>query len=153
MALINCPECDREVSDVAVMCPQCGYPVRDHVVDERTEVQRTQDVVVRPPTPNRTHQAARPRHNQKKDWRFWVGLVLVVLGGLAVIGGLTRFSNEPVQSAGVFLFNFAIDPLIWGGGVGAFLLYRWRQPQATDTTDTDATPDGGERDPFWIHLH
>jgi len=28
MAMIHCPECDREVSERAMMCPQCGYPMR-----------------------------------------------------------------------------------------------------------------------------
>ncbi len=28
MALINCPECEREVSDQAVACPHCGHPIR-----------------------------------------------------------------------------------------------------------------------------
>ena len=28
MALITCPECSREVSDQAVACPHCGYPLR-----------------------------------------------------------------------------------------------------------------------------
>jgi ribosomal protein L37E len=27
MALINCPECGRTVSDFANACPNCGYPV------------------------------------------------------------------------------------------------------------------------------
>jgi hypothetical protein len=27
MAMIHCPECDREVSERAMMCPQCGYPM------------------------------------------------------------------------------------------------------------------------------
>lgn len=27
MALINCPECDREVSDKAPTCPGCGVPI------------------------------------------------------------------------------------------------------------------------------
>lgn len=27
MALITCPECEREVSDKAHSCPGCGYPV------------------------------------------------------------------------------------------------------------------------------
>ena len=27
MALINCPECGREVSSVAPACPNCGFPV------------------------------------------------------------------------------------------------------------------------------
>ncbi|MGE5296326.1 MAG: zinc ribbon domain-containing protein [Solirubrobacterales bacterium] len=28
MAIVNCPECGREISDQAVMCPHCGYPMR-----------------------------------------------------------------------------------------------------------------------------
>lgn len=31
MALIQCPECAREVSDRAVSCPQCGFPVAKEV--------------------------------------------------------------------------------------------------------------------------
>lgn len=27
MALINCPECGKQVSDVASSCPNCGYPI------------------------------------------------------------------------------------------------------------------------------
>ncbi len=29
MALIMCPECGREISDMAVSCPGCGYPVSE----------------------------------------------------------------------------------------------------------------------------
>jgi len=28
MALVACPECGREVSDQAMACPHCGYPIR-----------------------------------------------------------------------------------------------------------------------------
>ena len=31
MALIKCPECGKEVSDRAEMCPQCGYPIDENV--------------------------------------------------------------------------------------------------------------------------
>lgn len=31
MALIKCPECGREVSSKASMCPHCGYPISDYV--------------------------------------------------------------------------------------------------------------------------
>jgi hypothetical protein len=27
MAMIQCPECDREISEQAVTCPHCGYPI------------------------------------------------------------------------------------------------------------------------------
>lgn len=29
MALIQCPECGKEVSDKARKCPHCGYPLED----------------------------------------------------------------------------------------------------------------------------
>ena len=29
MSLISCPECDKEISDKALACPSCGYPVRE----------------------------------------------------------------------------------------------------------------------------
>lgn len=28
MALINCPECSKEISDKAEACPQCGFPIK-----------------------------------------------------------------------------------------------------------------------------
>ena len=40
MALIPCPECEKEVSDMAVACPHCGFPVAAairHAVSELTE--------------------------------------------------------------------------------------------------------------------
>lgn len=38
MALINCPECQRQVSDSAYSCPQCGYPISG-----RQEAKQTSD--------------------------------------------------------------------------------------------------------------
>lgn len=32
MALINCPECGKQVSTAAAACPACGYPVAEKVV-------------------------------------------------------------------------------------------------------------------------
>jgi predicted amidophosphoribosyltransferase len=28
MSLINCPECKKEISDLAESCPQCGYKLK-----------------------------------------------------------------------------------------------------------------------------
>ena len=27
MAIINCPECGKEISDKAIACPNCGIPI------------------------------------------------------------------------------------------------------------------------------
>lgn len=32
MALIQCPECELQVSDKAIACPHCGYPIRENYV-------------------------------------------------------------------------------------------------------------------------
>ena len=29
MALINCPECDKKISDKSVICIHCGYPLAE----------------------------------------------------------------------------------------------------------------------------
>lgn len=31
MALINCPECNKEVSDSTELCPNCGYSIKKHL--------------------------------------------------------------------------------------------------------------------------
>lgn len=34
MALINCPECNKEISDKALTCPQCGFPVPEKISED-----------------------------------------------------------------------------------------------------------------------
>lgn len=31
MALINCPECDKKISDKAKICPNCGFPIQEYL--------------------------------------------------------------------------------------------------------------------------
>jgi hypothetical protein len=38
--LIPCPECERKVSDRAKACPECGFPVAEHVAEQRAEAER-----------------------------------------------------------------------------------------------------------------
>lgn len=37
--LIACPECAHEVSDRAKACPQCGFPIAEHVAEDRAAQQ------------------------------------------------------------------------------------------------------------------
>lgn len=37
MALINCPECNHQISDKAVSCPNCGYPLDEIPKNENAE--------------------------------------------------------------------------------------------------------------------
>ncbi|MCM1252644.1 MAG: zinc ribbon domain-containing protein [Clostridium sp.] len=38
MALINCPECGKEISDKAVYCPNCGFPI-EQKINEKVETE------------------------------------------------------------------------------------------------------------------
>lgn len=38
MALIKCPECGREISDKAAICPGCGYPFSEHPDNKNEEL-------------------------------------------------------------------------------------------------------------------
>lgn len=34
MAIINCPECDEQVSTEAANCPHCGYPIEEYLLSD-----------------------------------------------------------------------------------------------------------------------
>ena len=38
MALIQCPECELQVSDKALSCPHCGYPLNEKGFQTDSEV-------------------------------------------------------------------------------------------------------------------
>lgn len=42
MALINCPECNKRISNQAVSCPDCGFPVAQFFLNQKKEQARLQ---------------------------------------------------------------------------------------------------------------
>lgn len=38
--LIKCPECELQISDKAVSCPHCGYPLKPNIIRERQSAKR-----------------------------------------------------------------------------------------------------------------
>ena len=84
MALINCPECGKEVSSAAKQCPYCGYPIKD-----RTSV--ISDV-----SQNKNHHnSSRKNGKAKKAWI--VGVVVVVVVAL-VVGAILFLSGTGNRS-------------------------------------------------------
>ncbi len=41
MALINCPECGKEISDQVEKCIHCGYPLKDNSIDKKLKPKKT----------------------------------------------------------------------------------------------------------------
>ena len=49
MALINCPECNSEVSDQAPQCVKCGYPIADSSTSTLPKAQQSPSQADSPP--------------------------------------------------------------------------------------------------------
>lgn len=41
MALIKCPECQREISDQSKSCPYCGYQLHRMSADEKSKIKKS----------------------------------------------------------------------------------------------------------------
>ncbi len=85
MALINCPECNHEVSDQAATCPNCGYILK-------TEK-----------TTNVTSVASLPAKKKKKlGCLFYCSIIILILMTItivgAVLGNVTPSSNNNTNS-------------------------------------------------------
>jgi len=46
MALINCPECQKEISDKVKACPNCGYPFSNESFEENTQKVEVTDIKI-----------------------------------------------------------------------------------------------------------
>ena len=69
MALVDCPECGRQVSTLAAACPQCGFPITREVVESQA--------------PRRGRGPSR-----WTDLGFWiivVGLAVVIIMGIVLL--------------------------------------------------------------------
>lgn len=95
MALMHCPECGKEISDQAVSCPNCGYPLKPD----------TTLVVVRKKLPGRGFGIA--------------GLVLGILGVVYSTVFLLSMLSGSIQKA--MLYSF-ISPLAMVAVLGALAL-------------------------------
>lgn len=85
MALINCPECNHEVSDQAATCPNCGYILK-------TEK-----------TTNVTSVASLPAKKKKKlGCLFYCSIIILVLMTITIVGAVlgndTPSSNSNTNS-------------------------------------------------------
>ena len=69
MALIKCPECNKDVSDKISACPHCGYPLNSKPVASQTT--------------NANSEIAPPNYTAR---RIFAAIVFIVLFILCIIG-------------------------------------------------------------------
>lgn len=108
VALIKCPECGREVSDKALSCPNCGYPILQDPLEWAMDFEPSPSVQASEPKKEQpVSEAAIPSGGRnyktavkKKDYRSAV--IIVVLAAalitFGIINGVTS-GKQPSSSA------------------------------------------------------
>lgn len=87
VALINCPECNREISEHAGTCPECGmklHTVTAGLMKMTRKMESVRDEVQRDPEAFKARmEAKRAANNPDVSFNqgFWVVLLLLMLGG------------------------------------------------------------------------
>ena len=96
MALINCPECSKSISDQSASCPNCGFPIA------RAAPFRA----VPPPLPTKNHTTIVQVNRKSKG----VAIILALfLGGL----GIHKFYLDQILWGIIYLlFCWTFIPLI-----------------------------------------
>lgn len=83
MALINCPECSKEISDKVKACPHCGYPFEEQRSVSQTKNQPVKEV-------NTTPQKSKA----KKLLLTGIPIVLVIVALIIGIGYINKKTDE-----------------------------------------------------------
>lgn len=90
MALINCPECEKEVSDEAENCPNCGHPIKEKNSDDSSST--------------------------GKNWFY--GLMIIIGGGWALLGFGNIFEGfmniaESGDGTGMMSLNLLVNVVLF----------------------------------------
>ena len=87
MALINCPECGKEISDKAMMCPNCGNPLTGISEEEMIEL---------------TDKNVKRKQAEKKRKITIISIIVVICIGIIaaiIIGNYIADKNEEYNQA------------------------------------------------------
>lgn len=95
MALIKCPECNKEISDRVKACPHCGYPFEDDTQgNESTQKVEISSVNIQPRDPAKTKKVL-------------TGVIGVIVVAIIIIVAITQANAQKEKTA----FNTYIDTL------------------------------------------
>lgn len=137
MALINCPECGKEVSNAAESCPHCGYPIKNYIQEaqqKRIEFERKQKQIKQEKTDkksisnkqnNSNDLCSKPKYNVDENRAKKIDKIGNVLFGIAIVAG----SICAICMFGVFIgffldsseYMLAVGCGFFGGGLIAII--------------------------------
>jgi len=127
MALIQCPDCKREVSDKAASCPNCGSPMAKYCVNcgKRLELGVVCDC--RQPVGQTFSDSDELSVKPGSAMIKVSGIIMIVLGAIGIFGGLGGLSENP---SGPVLFEFALNVLVLTFGILAVCYCKKREKAA-----------------------
>lgn len=82
MALIKCPECEKEISDQATNCPNCGYPIKKEEKSEYDDLYASANVFGK--NKNKVVNEKVNNAGHSSTGRMIVGIVFIVLSAAAL---------------------------------------------------------------------
>lgn len=103
MALVNCEECDKQISDRAAACPACGCPIRPTAVPDSAHVKAQAMLAKGSPAPTvakatglsladvvrmRTGMKANVEAVEQESTRVRDGIIGLVIGAACILDGM-----------------------------------------------------------------
>jgi len=97
MALINCPECGKQVSDVAIACPHCGYSInQENITIEDNQLNNTPIETKVPVINNSNRNKLLAIMNTHKKAS---GIVMLCIAFVLIIIIISKLTNDDYKSA------------------------------------------------------
>lgn len=122
MTLVNCPECDKEISDKALMCPNCGFSAGNRLC---TYEYRSKSELFGLPLVHVVYGLGiNPLTERLREAKGIIAIGNIAVGGLAIgglslgilsIGGLAAFGGMAVGLM-LALGGMAVGFIAIGGG-------------------------------------
>jgi hypothetical protein len=125
MALIDCPECGRQVSDRAPSCPHCGFPIassapapRDNAPEQRPEAAAATPANAAAPAPANGADAS--FHETVEPFKIRLAGRPIPIAGLLFWGGMVvgiimRYMFPPEPGAELEIWRRVPWLMIWAG--------------------------------------
>ena len=126
MALINCVECKKMISDKAVICPRCGFPMASQKNETTSGTDNVDNVSL---TSDTTPELSVDR--KKRDKRTALILIVIFIPIIVGIAFASHSCNNPTVSSYSKTYDHPLleelEPILESIGIDTFYVYNFRK--------------------------